>query len=160
MTVPMTATATARDRQPMYQFGSNNGYKYARPSPPRNNNYNYAPGTAPPPLRPSGSVYRAQQAPGLDGTFTFRYDAPPTISAAQLDAYRPRSPPRRSNLQENSNSYRQGQNNRGGRYRGRAGPRMASDRQFLKGNRDPTPELMPGITEEQVGARYKPIEDV
>ena len=38
---------------------------------------------------------------------------------------------------------------------------MASDREFLKGNRAPTPDLMPGMDEETgVASRYKPIEDV
>ena len=37
---------------------------------------------------------------------------------------------------------------------------MASDRAFLKGNREPTPELMPGMDEEETGVRFKPIEDV
>ena len=37
---------------------------------------------------------------------------------------------------------------------------MASDRAFLKTNREPTPELMPGMDDEETGVRFKPIEDV
>lgn len=160
----------ARDRdtrQPIYQFGSNNDYR--RRSPPQNEyGYDsYAPGTAPPPLRSSSSVYHPQhqQGGGRPGEFTFRSEAPPMISAATADIYRPKSPqPRRNNFQQNNNGYRQGQGQyqgqgRGG-FRGRQGPRMASDRAFLRGNRDPTPEMMPGMDEEEIGVRFKAIEDV
>jgi non-canonical poly(A) RNA polymerase PAPD5/7 len=37
---------------------------------------------------------------------------------------------------------------------------MASDRAFLKTNREPTPELMPGMDDDETGVRFKPIEDV
>ena len=37
---------------------------------------------------------------------------------------------------------------------------MASDRAFLKGNREPTPEMMPGMDEEENGVRFRPVEDV
>lgn len=158
------------DRRPMYQFGSDN-YQ-----PPRNDrsydNYDhydrYAPGTAPPALHPSSTVYRPQYdqgPPPPTGEFTFRYDAPPPIAAARDDMYRPRSPqPRRyndnhnNNKNTNNNGYKQG-HGRGG-YRGRGGPRMASNRAFLQTNRAPTPELMPGMDEEETGVKFKSIEDV
>jgi non-canonical poly(A) RNA polymerase PAPD5/7 len=151
---------------PMYQF---RGAYESKPSydahiaPPRFNRGGHAPGT----LSPRGSSGDSYRPP--EGGFTFRYDAPPSLSFRQADTYRPRSPPHQRNYeQENNNNFRQNnhvdnqRNMRSGfGYRGRAGPRMASDRLFLKGNRAPTPELMPGMDEDEAhGVRYKPIEDV
>jgi non-canonical poly(A) RNA polymerase PAPD5/7 len=157
-----------RDRPSMYQFGSDN-YR----SPPRNNraydNYDstdrYVPGTAPPALRPSSSVYRQQYDQGPPpGQFTFRHDAPSAISAAKDDMYRPvaQQPRRNNDNRQSNNGYRHGRRGGGqgqGSYRGYV-PKMASDRAFLKGNREPTPELMAGMDEDETGVRFKPIEDV
>ena len=161
-----------RDRaaQPTYHFGGGAGPRDAyRPrSPPRSSHGNYGP---PPtynaPGRPHGDNYRPPS-----GGFTFRYDAPPSISSRQGDSWRPASPPRhRGYGQENGNGFRPNDRpnrpphhrsgaQRGGQgYRGRAGPRMASDRAFLKGNRAPTPELLPGVDDNN-GVKYKRAEDL
>ena len=150
---------------PVYQFSggydSRPTYDSHRPSP-RFNPINHAPGTSAT-RGPPGDSYRPQE-----GGFTFRHDAPPSLDFRQSDTYRPRSPPRQRNYgRENDYSFRQNnradnqRNIRGGYgYRGR-GTRMASDRLFLKGNRAPTPEMMPGMEEDEGrGVRYKPIEDV
>lgn len=106
-------------------------------------------------------VYHPQE-----GTFSFRSEAPPTIDFRAADSRRPRSPPRQriqqnfNNHRNNSNINRQGQQGQRGGYRGRGGPRLASERDFLKGNRAPTPELMPGMEDDDHGVRYKPVEDL
>jgi len=151
---------------PMYQFrGAASSASQYRPSydsydqrapPPRYDDY-------PPGTRPNQNSYRPPQ-----DNFDFRYDAPPSINMGQADTYRPRSPPRpREYAQDNNRNNRQNnhaENHRGaarGGYRGRAGPRMASNREFLKTKRGPTPELMPGMDEDAGnGVRYKPVDDV
>jgi non-canonical poly(A) RNA polymerase PAPD5/7 len=151
----------------MYQFRGASDTSY-RPSynqesrsPPRYSNY--APGISPP-RGPASDSYRPRDPPS---DFNFRYDAPPSLDFRQA-SNRQRSPPRqRIHRQEGNGGHRQdnhGNNNRStmrGGYRGRAGPRMASDREFLKGNRAPTPELMPGMDDDQGNAvKYVPIEDL
>jgi non-canonical poly(A) RNA polymerase PAPD5/7 len=160
-----------RRAPPMYQFGSDyDSYQPSRDDRVYDRYHGdrrYAPGAAPPSLRPSSSVYRPQfdqGPPPPPGDFTFRYDAPPPIAAARDEMYRPRSPPpRRYNDNQNNSGYKQdhgrGQQVRGG-YRGRGGPRQASNRAFLRTNRDPTPELMPGMDEEENGVKFKSINDV
>ena len=156
----------SRNAPPIYQFhggyDSKPSYDSHRPAP-RFHPVDHAPGTLLP-HGPSGDSYRPQE-----GGFSFRYDAPPSLDFRQSDTYRPRSPPRQRNYgQENNNNFRQNnhadnqRNIHGGYgYRSRAGPRMASDRLFLKGNRAPTPELMPGMDEDDGHVvRFKPIEDV
>ncbi|KAG0649659.1 Topoisomerase 1-related TRF4 [Hyphodiscus hymeniophilus] len=161
-----------RDRPPMYHFGGIN-----RRSPPRDNrsydrynqNDRYAPGTAPPALRPSSSVYRPsynQGPPPPSRDFNFRQDAPPAIFAAKDNMYQPptQQPRRNNDFKQNSNGSRQGRRGaqsegRGG-YRGRYGPRMASEREFLQGNREPTPEQMPGMDVDENGVRFKPMDDM
>jgi non-canonical poly(A) RNA polymerase PAPD5/7 len=145
---------------PMYEFRGS----YDRRSPPR---YGYAPGTEP--IRGAGDTYRLREGP-RDGDFTFRYDAPgPTaIKFGNAETYRPRSPRRprspprlRERARDNGSQYRPSQRGGRGNYRGRGGPRLASEREFLKGNRAPTPELMPGMDEDDGhGVRYMPVEDV
>jgi non-canonical poly(A) RNA polymerase PAPD5/7 len=122
-----------------------------------------APGNSP--ARTYGAAHADVYRP-REEAFTFRHDAPSSVDFRQADTYRTRSPPRqRAYPQDNGNSFRptnghQSQRGRGG-YRGRGGPRLASEREFLKGNRAPTPELMPGMDEDEGnGVRYKPIEDV
>ncbi|KAF4637788.1 hypothetical protein G7Y89_g305 [Cudoniella acicularis] len=173
---------------PVYQFrgsGSNASYD-SRPSydqrprsPPR---YDYAPGTGPARNPPGADTYRPRERE--DG-FTFRYEAPPSIEFGRGgDTYRPRSrsrsrsPPRqayrpreesRDNYQpsradKRSQRVREPRNNnqrgRGG-YRGRGGPRLASERDFLKTNRAPTPDLMPGIDEENGNStRFRPLDEM
>ncbi|KUJ20746.1 uncharacterized protein LY89DRAFT_579514 [Mollisia scopiformis] len=95
--------------------------------------------------------------------FNFRYDAPPGLDYRAADQHRaPRSPPRgrapdRNGYQANDNQRRP----RGGHRGGRGGPRLAADRAFLKTNRDPTPELMPGMDEDAgAGVRFKPVDDL
>jgi non-canonical poly(A) RNA polymerase PAPD5/7 len=153
----------------MYQFrgAAHNSYRpsYDQPSydqRSRSQHDSYAPGVSPP-RAPAADSYRDRGAPN---DFNFRYDAPPSLDFQASN--RPRSPPRqRTNPQEISGNYRQNNNannNRGatrGGYRGRAGPRMAADREFLKGNRAPTPELMPGMDDDQGSAiKYVQMDDV
>ena len=164
-----------RDPQPMYQFGGN-ANSYGRRSPPR---YDYAPGNGPQHSsyqrdRDYVDSYRPPQ-----GEFTFRQAAPPSIESRRDDMYRPRSPPRQRDFdQYNRNGYRDNSNNnhrgarhsgqygaqRGGQrggYRGRGAPRLASDREFLKVNRSPTPELMHGMEEvDDRVIKYRPVEDL
>ena len=160
------------DRTSMYHFGSaNNRSTSANRSYHRfDHNDHYAPGTPPPPLRQSSDVYRREydrRLPSPPRGFTFRHDAPPTISAAKDAMYRSETQhPRRSNdNRQNDNGYGQGRRGRNqsegrGGYRGYHGPRMASDRAFLRGNREPTPELMPGMEEDEAGVRFKRMEDM
>lgn len=163
-----------RDQLPqsMYQFGNRSDPRdsHRHRSPPRYNYDNYGPpGVHKAPSRPAADVYRPQGS-----QFTFRYDAPQSIASRQSDTWRPASPARQQDYtQDNGNSFRnnhhldrqQYQRNGGQRsahgYRGRGGPRMASDREFLKGNRAPTPELMPGMDQDDTkGVKYKRAEDM
>jgi non-canonical poly(A) RNA polymerase PAPD5/7 len=144
----------------MYQFRGASDTSYRPRSPPR---YSYAPGISPP-RGPATDTYRPYDPPS---DFTFRREAPPSLDFRQAP-YRPRSPPHQRNNSQESHSgnrqYSNANNNQGatrGGYRGRGGPRMASDREFLRGNRAPTPELMPGMDDDQENAiKYMPIEDV
>jgi non-canonical poly(A) RNA polymerase PAPD5/7 len=180
-----------REREPLYRFGAGDSYgsrsSYGRRSPPRYDSY--APGvsysSAPygsplpygqPPQHSSADVYRSQTDRQSDrppnDEFSFRHAPPPSIDARSFDLYRSRSPPRRKsghaqeNHKNNSNNQRAERQRNGGQrgaqgYRGRGGPRMASDREFLKGNRAPTPELMQGMEEDgHDGVRYKAVEDM
>ncbi|CZR61247.1 related to DNA-directed DNA polymerase [Phialocephala subalpina] len=155
----------------MYRFaGSSDKYQpsYARPrSPPRYGAYassqddrSYRPSYAPPPPREQTSTYR----PSYDEGFNFRYDAPPGIDYRAADQYRapPREPARQNNANRNNDrGFSRGQRGGRGSARGRGGPRMASERDFLKTNREPTPELMPGMDEDAGnGVRYKAVDDL
>jgi non-canonical poly(A) RNA polymerase PAPD5/7 len=164
---PQSDNYYRQEPEQMYQFrgAAHNSYRpsYDQPSydqRSRSRYDSYAPGVSPP-RGPATDSYRDRGPPN---DFNFRYDAPPALDFQA----RPRSPPRqRANPQEISGSYRQNSNannNRGatrGGYRGRGGPRMAADREFLKGNRAPTPELMPGMDDDQGNTiKYVPIDDV
>ncbi|KAK0117573.1 hypothetical protein ONS95_011909 [Cadophora gregata] len=166
-----------RGAPPMYQFGAGgrgDGYNNYRPnydyeprrrslSPPHRNRDTFS-GSS---YRPShqndramanGSAYR--QNTGGHSSFDFRYDAPAGLDYNAAESRR-RSPPRHNydnNRRQATNAYRGGA--RGG-YRGRGGPRLASEREFLKTNRAPTPELMPGMDEDvETGAKYKAVDDM
>ncbi|KAE9377003.1 hypothetical protein N431DRAFT_401649 [Stipitochalara longipes BDJ] len=159
-----------REPEQMYQFrgapsNSHNSYRpsYDQPSYDSRPRYdNYAPSISPP-RGPANDSYRDRGPPSA---FDFRHDAPPALEYQASN--RPRSPPRQRTIHQDGNSGYRGRvdntNNRGatrGGYRGRAGPRMASDREFLKTNRAPTPELMPGMDDDQANAvKYVPMEDV
>lgn len=156
-------------QQPMFNF--ERGFEqqprdsYRPRSPPRYNRDNYGP--------PGAEYNTRHHLPGDNyrppsSGFTFRYDAPPSISSHQIDSWRPASPPRhRGYGQDRANGFRDNDRKpyprtgaRGG-YRGRGGPRLASNREFLKGNRSPTPELMPGMEEDNSqGVKYKRAEDL
>jgi non-canonical poly(A) RNA polymerase PAPD5/7 len=154
-----------QEPEQMYQFrgAAPNSYRpsYDQPSyDQRSRHTGYAPGVSPP-RGPATDSYR-----GRPNEFNFRHDAPPALDFQASS--RLRSPPRqRTNAHNSNGNYRQSGNansNRGatrGGYRGRAGSRMASDREFLKGNRAPTPELMPGMDDDHGNAlKYVPMEDV
>ncbi|KAI9650082.1 hypothetical protein NHQ30_000095 [Ciborinia camelliae] len=160
--VPHTAN---RDRE-MFQFGGHNN-----PPPPAYGNY--APGVQPP-RRPAaaGDPYRMNDSyrpPPPAPNFDFRYDAPPSIDFQNADRFHSRVQGRTNNLPGNSDrnqqpDFRKGRRdgNRGrGGYRGRGGPRLASDRVFLKGKRSPTPELMPGMNEDATtDVKYRDVADL
>lgn len=152
-----------RDRD-MYQFGSYN------PPPPAYGNF--APGVEPP-RRPSaaGDPYRMNdnyRPPPPAPTFDFRYEAPRNIDFENTDRFQARAQGRKNNAtgngDRNANQFRRARenNNRGrGAYRGRGGPRLASDRVFLKGKRSPTPELMPGMNEDDTtDVKYRNVGDL
>lgn len=156
----------------MYQFGAgerggaDNSYRPSYDSRPRSRSprNNYAP--APSSYRPSNQAsdrgmpnnlaYR--QNTGGNSSFDFRYDAPAGLDYNAAESRR-RSPPRYDNSRRLANNTNRG-SARGG-YRGRGGPRLASEREFLKTNRAPTPELMPGMDEDVVaGAKYMAVDDM
>jgi len=160
-----------RESEQMYQFrgAPSNSHQSYRPSydqPVYDNRPrydSYAPGIAPP-RGPANDPYRDRAAPS---TFDFRHAASPALDYQASN--RPRSPPRqRTSHQDSDIGYRghidNTNNNRGatrGGYRGRAGPRLASEREFLKTNRAPTPDLMPGMDDDQGNAvKYVPMGDV
>ncbi|RFU24261.1 hypothetical protein B7463_g12075, partial [Scytalidium lignicola] len=139
-----------------------NGSMYQRSFPPPPSPYGYAPGTGPPRDLQSSDSYRPRPR---ESEFTFRYDAPPSIDLRKVDSYRPRSRSRSPPRQRYASQNRRNGNQRGragnANYRGRYGPRTASDREFLKGNRAPTPERMPGMEEgETQGIRFKSIDEM
>lgn len=154
---------------PRQNFGLTRPYPGPEPDVyrPNDGRYGQEKVSSHPRLRSADDVYRTQES-----NFTFRHEAPPSIDFTSADIRRPRSPLRqRDRGYLNSNSYRGNNNSRhhggqggqrgGYQYRGRGGPRLASERDFLKGNRAPTPELMAGMEEDDAhGVRYKPIGDV
>ncbi|KAH8808535.1 hypothetical protein F5884DRAFT_374546 [Xylogone sp. PMI_703] len=137
----------------------NSGTMYPPPPSP----YGYAPGTGPPRDSQTSDSYRPRPR---ESEFSFRYDAPPSLDMRKLDSYRPRSrsrsPPRKRHT--NASQNRRGGNQRlrnGNANNRRYGPRTASDREFLKGNREPTPERMPGMEEgEDEVVRFKAIDEM
>lgn len=115
-------------------------------------------------FRPSqGDTYRPPQ-----GDFTFRQDAPRSIiENSRGMEYQPR--PARAqnngfNRQDNFNQ-RNGRpppsRGRGG-YRGRGGfvPLRAAERPMLQSNREPTPELMKGMDENNEAVKFRDVEDL
>ncbi|KAK2626176.1 hypothetical protein QTJ16_004438 [Diplocarpon rosae] len=164
-------------KQDVYQFGAGGGggaansYRphYDRPrSPPRSNNY--APDTSRngfsyrPSYNQSERNYRDNQSytPSQRNSFDFRFDAPPGLDFNAAEHHR--VPPRQREYTHNNDIRRPPRNARGaprGGYRGRAGPRLAAERDFLKTKREPTPELMTGMDEDtENGAKYIAVDDV
>ncbi|KAG4029816.1 hypothetical protein MFRU_014g01150 [Monilinia fructicola] len=158
------APNSANRNRDMYQFGNYN-------PPPAYGSY--APGVEPP-RRPAaaGDPYRMNEgyrAPPPAPTFDFRYNAPPSIDFERSDRAHTRSQGPIDNSTRASNRNRPNDprkprrdNNRGrGGYRGRSGPRLASDRVFLQGKRSPTPELMPGMNEDATtDVKYRDVGDL
>ncbi|APA06768.1 hypothetical protein SS1G_04619 [Sclerotinia sclerotiorum 1980 UF-70] len=161
--VPHTAN---RDRE-IFQFNGHN--------PPPTAYGSYAPGVQPP-RRPAGAgdTYRMNDGyrPPPPPSFDFRYDAPQSIDFEHTDRFQSRAQGRNnhssSNRDRNEDHLRRRREkdrrdiNRGrGGYRGRGGPRLASDRLFLKGKRSPTPELMPGMNEDAAtDVKYRDVGDL
>ncbi|KAG4421083.1 hypothetical protein IFR04_005726 [Cadophora malorum] len=160
---------------PMYQFGAGgrgDDHSSYRPSyeprprsrSPHRNSHTFSSGSSYRPQNQSertmanSSAYR--QNTGGHNSFDFRYDAPAGLDYNAAESRR-RSPPRQNydnNRRQANYPIRGGA--RGG-YRGRGGPRLASEREFLKTNRAPTPELMPGMDEDvETGAKYKAVDDM
>ena len=138
--------------------GQNNAY---RSNDDRYRHQNHGRPPSPPRLRSAQDTYRPQES-----NFTFRAEAPSSIDFRAADTQRPRSPIRQRDQGQPYNrnhnfAQRSGQGGQRGGYRGRGGPRLASERVFLKTNREPTPDLMTGMAEDdRLGARYIPVEDV
>lgn len=146
-----------RSPPPMYEFRGNSsryddrsGYddrSYPPPAPPRYEE------RAPGPDR-NGYPSRNEPAP-----FSFRQEAPPNVDFRNADKYR-RSPPRTRNRQDDrparNNNQRGGRNN----FRGRGGVRLAADREFLRGNRAPTPELLEGMNGDEAATKYKDFDEL
>jgi non-canonical poly(A) RNA polymerase PAPD5/7 len=136
---------------------NDSGFRPAYDSPARDDYHSY---------RPTYNDNRDRHDRGdRNEGFTFRQELPPNIDFDQAHKYRARSP-RRQREYESGDSYRA--NNRAntqrgglrGGYRGRGGPRMASERDFLKTNRAKTPELMPGMDIEQGNITYKDVDNM
>ena len=161
-------------REHMFQLrGASNRDSYA----PRNpydlygqvsDPYRHPDYAAPPMNRPQSyrpESYRPESYRPRESEFSFRYDAPPGVDPRKYDTYRPRSPPRRPrSAQEHTyepEKPRRVEHNRDGRSGlNRRGPYGASNRAFLKPNRAPTPELMPGMNGyEGPATKYIHVED-
>ena len=157
-----------RPRSPARQYEYRDAYP--RPPSPRGNSNSY---------RPSyddraaydDRVARNERSRDFNQDFSFRVEAPSGLDHSRADAPIPRNEGQRRGGTQGMN--RSNQNNmrkefprggaRGGRgYLGRGGPRMASEREFLKTNRDKTPELMLGMAEEDDShnAKYKAVDDM
>ncbi|KAG9242186.1 hypothetical protein BJ878DRAFT_426466 [Calycina marina] len=146
---------------PMYQF--RNGNSRMR-SPPRGPAQRSPPRRFSPP-RYNGYGDRRDSYSGPDRysqndnmNFHFRHDPPPSFAN--------QPPPLNYNYGPQQNDGSRVQRNvapRGG-FRGRGGrggPRLASNRAFLKTNREPTPELMDGMMDgDQKRAKYIAPDDV
>lgn len=161
----------------MFEFGAGRSYRPSyeqRPrSPPRYTDY--APGVAPRYNDYAPGVSRNDNHRSYDGSnrdrehyqsnrptqsssFDFRYEAPAGLDYNAPDRYRPA--PRNDNHKPAMRAANARGGARGG-YRGRGGPRLAADRDFLKTNREPTPELMTGMDESvDSGAKYIAPDDV
>ncbi|KAI6715221.1 hypothetical protein JHW43_002198 [Diplocarpon mali] len=163
--------------QDVYQFGARRGvgasssyrpqYDRSR-SPPRKdryasdtsrNDFSYRPS-----YNQSDRNYRDNQShtSSQRNSFDFRFDAPPGVDFNAAEHHR--APPRQRDFTQDKDNRRPLRNARGvprGGYRGRAGPRLAAERDFLKTNREPTPELMTGMDEDtENGAKYIAVDDV
>ncbi|CAD6506381.1 BgTH12-07307 [Blumeria graminis f. sp. triticale] len=150
-----------RQQEYPYQGSSDNTYRpnYDRRSlSPRANPYHspHEDFRRDPPYRfGSGNNFGSRE-----DNFSFRYDAPPGTQFRNPDRQpnaetrnNPQGPARQSNNSKSSS--------RGGyAYAGRAS-RVASDREFLRANRAPTPELLSGMDADSGNAvKYLPLEDL
>ncbi|RDW71763.1 hypothetical protein BP5796_07797 [Coleophoma crateriformis] len=146
-------------RGDMYQFS---GSSYDSGSYNQSASHTSSQYTRNPPPPPGTNSYR----PAIPQSgFDFRFDAPPAIDPRQYDDRRDYEPrPARQQYRDSENRNRprhagaQGRAGARGGYRGRAGPRQASDRAFLKTNREPTPELMPGMDAEIGHSKFQALD--
>ena len=159
-----------RARDP-YHFGGNSNSNQNQSQNQHRGGDAYAPKTTSyrgdPPTYPRGDLIDSYRPPAPD--FSFRAEAPRGVDIRgtyDQDRYRPSDSTRRHNDRDRDyrrddrrddrrgprrdNHPRGGQSSRGGRgggYQGRA--RRAADRPFLQTNREKTPELMPGMDEDE-----------
>lgn len=146
--------------------------QYKQPPPPQgppgdfnrsNPSYQFGGDVArPPPMGPSAAVdsYR----PPTSG-FNFRYDAPPGVIVQDLtNTFEPPPPGQR---ERRPRPRRSGpgaghQGKPGGERRWQPKPKIATaDRPFLKTNREPTPEVLPNMLDnEGQTAKFMPVEDL
>jgi non-canonical poly(A) RNA polymerase PAPD5/7 len=153
----------------MYQFRGN-----AYPERPDNADYrreNRAPGQSRDyrPLRSPPRGGSDSYRPPTNNGFDFRYDAPPTLDFSRQPTNQHPLPSRPGQSRSDRNGGRMRDQNRGRGARDRGGrggrggyfPKRAADRPFLQTNRQPTPERMAGMDEDEgAGTRFRPLEDV
>lgn len=151
-----------RPSRDTFQFGRNSNSNGNQNRPVRGADP-YAPRTTSyrgdPPSYPRGDL-DSYRPPASD--FSFRAEAPRGVDVSRTydrrDDYRPSDSSRRQNDRDRgSRNDRGGRRERGGNHpRGRGGyqgrsfvSRKAADRPFLSTNREKTPELMPGMDEDE-----------
>jgi non-canonical poly(A) RNA polymerase PAPD5/7 len=143
----------------MYQFRANGqlGRDERIPYTPSQEHLSGAPGT----FKYGADTYRPASS-----SFSFSIEPPPSIDLSRMsDSYRPQPPRSNGHSAEHRNGHAAASRyDRPQRYRGRGGGRFvqrAAERPFLHTNRDPTPELMPGMEEEDAnGVKYRALEDM
>lgn len=138
--------------RPMYQFNGNN----RRDERPTYDDHRYPQRYDD---RGPGPTYNNHPPPRNEpASFTFRQEAPPNVDFRNADKYR-RSPPRQRRRQDDRATRNNNQRGRSN-FRGRGGVRLAADREFLKGNRAPTPELLEGMNGDESTTRYKDVDEM
>jgi non-canonical poly(A) RNA polymerase PAPD5/7 len=147
-------------RDEMYQFRGNHANDIDRAAVDASYSSINRGGVQPAP-KPGGDSYR----PGRDG-FSFRLEPPPSLDLNRTpDFYRDRSPhsnDRRRGYRNGNRPYQPRQRAQDRDSRARGGfSRKAAERPMLQTKRDPTPELMPGMEEEEsAGVKYRAVEDM
>lgn len=107
--------------------------------------------------RPDDRSFRRDDGPHNRG-FDFRFEAPPSISQGMRNV--PTQPKSDRNGDRRDTRGRGARGGRGGRGTYQPYSRKAADRAFLKDNRAPTPELLPGMDEDAKITKYRDINDL
>jgi non-canonical poly(A) RNA polymerase PAPD5/7 len=147
-------------RDEMYQFRGNHTNDIDRAAVDTNYSSINRGGFQPAP-KSGGDSYR----PGHDD-FSFRMEPPPSLDLSRIPgSYRDRSPhssDRRSDYRNGHESNQHRRRAQGHDSRARGGfSRKPAERPMLQTKRDPTPELMPGMEEEESsGVKYRAVEEM